>query len=96
MTLDQFMIWRFRNVEGVLDGVKTWNIDTCVFENGSTIKYDLKNETMTIDNKNTIFGKSETIPVKNCNKDKLIKDYGFVERLNNRHGLSYTPEETGV
>ena len=28
--------------------------------------------------------------------DKLIKDYGFVERLNNRHGLSYTPEETGV
>ena len=34
MSLDQFMLWRFRMIEGVLDGIKSWNMNECVFNDG--------------------------------------------------------------
>lgn len=95
MTLDQIMIWRFRNIEGVLADIKSWNMDTCEFNNGTIIKYDFKNLTITINNRNSLFGKSATLPIKDCNKDILIKEYGFIERFDNRHGLSFKQEEIG-
>lgn len=89
MTLDQFMIWRFRNIEGVLDDIQTWNMNECNFKNGSKIIYDLKTDLVTIVNNNSIFGNTTTLPLKECTKDKLIKDFGFRERILNRHNLSY-------
>lgn len=49
MSLDQFMLWRFRMLEGVLDGIKSWNLNECVFNDGSKITYDVKNELITIE-----------------------------------------------
>ena len=89
MSLDQFMIWRFRNIEGVLDDIKSWNLNTCVFKNGSTITYDLKNNLVTIDEKNTGLSiEPITISIEECTKNKLINDFGFKERFINRHEFS--------
>ena len=89
MSLDQFMIWRFRNIEGVLDDIRSWNLTNCTFKNGSTINYDLANEKVTIDSKN-INAPLEpvTLTLKECTKDKLINEFGFKERFINRHELS--------
>ena len=87
------MIWRFRNVEGVLADIKSVNMERCIFKNGSTITYNFKDETVTIDDKNSIFPKVKTIPIKECNKDVLINEFKFKERLDNRHNLSYQNKE---
>ncbi len=89
MTLDQFMIWRFRNVEGVLDDIQSWNMNECVFKNGSKILYDVKADLVTVVDNHSIFGVTRTMPIKECTKDKLIKDFSFKERFENRHSLSY-------
>ena len=51
MSLDQLMLWRFRNIEGVLDNSQSWNMVECKFEDGSTITYDYTNSMVTIDSK---------------------------------------------
>lgn len=90
MSLDQLMIWRFRNIEGVLDNVQSWNMNECKFNDGSTIIYDLKNDTVTIDSKqNTFMMKPAVIPLTACTKEELTTKYGFTERTSDRHLLSY-------
>lgn len=84
MGLDQFMLWRFRFIEGVLADVKSWNMNECVFKDGSKITYDLKNELITI----TTPKKIETMLFANVTKEKLA-EFGFRERTDNRHNCSY-------
>jgi hypothetical protein len=84
MSLDQFMLWRFRMLEGVLDGIKSWNLNECVFNDGSKITYDLKNELITINTPKKI----ETMLFANVTKEKL-SEFGFRERTDNRHNCSY-------
>lgn len=93
MGLDQFMIWRFRNVEGVLADIKSWNMNECVFADGSTISYDLKNNTVTVDSKHDITDIIDTMPLSACTKENLISKYGFRERFDNRHVLSYGKQD---
>lgn len=89
MGLDQLMIWRFRNIEGVLADVKSWNMNECIFTDGSSIKYDLKNDKVTVDSKHGIFDMSDTMTTSACTKQLLIDKYGFRERFDNRHTLSF-------
>lgn len=91
MNLDQFMLWRFRNIEGVLEGIKSWNLDTCVFSNGKTIKYDIKNDVLTIEDTTNLYTMPITLKITECTKKKLI-ELGFKERFENRHGLSFEKE----
>ena len=91
MNLDQFMLWRFKNIEGVLAGIKSWNLDTCVFNNGKTIKYDIKNDVLTIEDTTNVFTLPITLKITECTKKKLI-ELGFKERFVNRHSLSFEKE----
>lgn len=85
MSLDQFMLWRFRMIEGVLDEIKSWNLNECIFNNGSKITYDLKNELITIYTQK----KSEIMLFANVTKEKLA-EFGFKERgPETRHAASY-------
>lgn len=85
MSLDQFMLWRFRMIEGVLDEIKSWNLNECVFNNGSKITYDLKNELITIYTQK----KNEIMLFANVTKEKLA-EFGFKERgPETRHAASY-------
>lgn len=92
MNLDQFMLWRFKNIEGVLAGIKSWNLDTCVFNNGKTIKYDIKNDVLTIEDTTNVFTLPITLKITECTKKKLI-ELGFKERFENRHSLSFEKEK---
>ena len=81
MSLDQFMLWRFRMLEGVLDGIKSWNLNECVFNDGSKIT----NELITIETPK----KSEIMLFANVTKEKL-SEFGFKERgPETRHAASY-------
>ena len=91
MNLDQFMLWRFKNIEGVLAGIKSWNLDTCVFNNGKTIKYDIKNDALTIEDTTNVFTLPITLKITECTNKKLI-ELGFKERFENRHSLSFEKE----
>lgn len=93
MSLDTLMIWRFRNIEGVLADIKSWNMNECVFTDGSTISYDLKNETVTVNSKHDITDVIDTMPLSACTKQNLISKYGFRERSDNRHVLSYGKQD---
>ena len=85
MSLDQFMLWRFRMIEGVLDEIKSWNLNECIFNNGSKITYDLKNELITIYTPK----KNEIMLFANITKEKLA-EFGFKERgPETRHAASY-------
>ena len=85
MSLDQFMLWRFRMIEGVLDEIKSWNLNECVFNNGNKITYDLKNELITIYTPK----KNEIMLFANITKEKLA-EFGFKERgPETRHAASY-------
>ena len=85
MSLDQFMLWRFRMLDGVLDGIKFWNLYECVFNDGSKITYDLKNELITIETPK----KSGIMLFANVTKEKL-EEFGFKERgPETRHIASY-------
>ena len=94
MGLDQLMLWRFRNIEGVLDNIQSWNIKECKFKDGSTITYDYANNMVTIDSKNNIFAiQPVTVPLSACTKEAMISEYLFAERTTNRHNLSYGKQE---
>jgi len=94
LSLDQLMLWRFRNIEGVLDGVQSWNMNECKFKDGSTITYDTKTFNVTIDSKKSIFSMEPvTLPLSACTKETLITEYGFTERTTNRHNLSYGKQD---
>lgn len=94
MSLDKFMLWRFRNIEGVLDNIQSWNMVECKFKDGSTITYDYANDMVTIDSKKKIFAMQPvTVPLSACTKEAMISEYGFVERTTNRHSLSYCKQE---
>lgn len=85
MSLDQFMLWRFRMLEGVLDGIKSWNMNECIFNDGSKITYDVKNELITIETPK----KSDIMLFANVTKEKLA-EFGFKERgPESRHSSSY-------
>ena len=78
MSLDQFMLWRFRMFEGVLDGIKSWNLNECVFNDGSKITYDVKNELITIETpKKSIV----TRKMRNILKPSLIADQFVVTKI---------------
>lgn len=94
MGLDQMMIWRFRNIEGVLADIASWNLNECKFKDGSQIDYDYKNGNVTVTSKINIDSITETMPLSACTKRVLIDKYGFRERFNNRHNLSYGNEQT--
>lgn len=85
MGLVEFMIFRFKNIEGVLDSIKSWNITECVFDNGTRIKYDYKNGLVSII---SVLGDVIVLPIKDCTKENLINKYGFKERNTNRHHLT--------
>lgn len=93
MGLDQMMIWRFRNIEGVLADIKSWNMNECVFIDGSVISYDVKNDTVTVHSKHNITDVIDTMPLSACTKQNLISKYGFRERFDNRHSLSYGKQD---
>lgn len=94
MSLDKFMLWRFRNIEGVLDNIQSWNMAECKFKDGSTITYDYANNMVTIDSKKKIFAMQPvTVSLSACTKEAMISEYGFVERTTNRHNLSYYKQE---
>lgn len=89
MSTDQFMLWRFRTLEGILADIKSWNLNECVFENGSRILYDNTNEIITIENHNSTFPKTETMRFCELTKQKLFC-MGFKERPEiDRHTGSY-------
>lgn len=87
------MIWRFRNIEGVLADIKSWNMNECVFIDGSVISYDVKNDTVTVHSKHNITDVIDTMPLSACTKQNLISKYGFRERFDNRHSLSYGKQD---
>lgn len=84
MSPDQFMLWRFRMVEGILDNIKSWNLTECVFKDGSKITYDNKNELITIETPTD----RDIMLFSQLTKEKLFK-MGFKERTVNRHNGSY-------
>ena len=85
MSLDQFMLWRFRTLEGDLDGIKSWNLYECIFNDGSKITYDIKNELITIETQK----KSGIMLFANVTKENLA-EFGFKERgPETRHTASY-------
>jgi len=88
VTQDQFMLWRFRTTEGILDGISHYNLKECVFDNGSRFIYDNENEIIEIENHNGVFSKNETMSFRACTKAKLFS-MGFKERNYNRHSQSY-------
>lgn len=84
MTTDQFMLWRFRMLEGILDNIKSWNLNECVFNDGSKITYDTKNELITIETPTN----RDIMLFSQLTKEKLFS-MGFKERTVNRHNASY-------
>lgn len=93
MELAAFAMWRFRNAEGVMKYIKSWNLTECVMNvKGREVKleYDMKNETVTI-NTTGIFSAPVTVPFKDF--VEKMKSLGFYEErpANERHTLSYGP-----
>ena len=84
MTTDQFMLWRFRMLEGILDNIKSWNMNECLFNDGSKITYDTKNELITIETPTN----RDIMLFSQLTKEKLFS-MGFKERTVNRHNTSY-------
>lgn len=94
MNLDQLMLWRFRNIEGVLDNIQSWNMTECKFKDGSTITYNTQTGMVTVDSKKNIFAMEPiTVPLSACTKETMISEYGFTERTTNRHNLSYGKQD---
>lgn len=87
----QFALWRFRNAEGVMAGVKRWNLSECeLYINGKSIliTYDQINEEAHISNKNDPFTLPITCPFKDFVKTMTALGY-YVERpMIERHSLS--------
>lgn len=93
MGLDQMMLWRFKNIEGVLSDIVSWNMNECKFNDGSQINYDYKNGNVTVTSTISIDSTTETMPLSACTKQVLIDKFGFRERFDNRHSLSYGKQD---
>lgn len=93
MDIVNLMTWRFRNIEGVLDNIKSWDMDKCIFTTGDKISYDLKNGTVTIEKHSLFSPIVKTMKVEECTKKVLIEQFGFKERLDNRHSLSFEQKQ---
>lgn len=91
MTLDRFMIWRFKTIEGILANVKSWNVYECVFFDDKKIIYDFQKEDATI-----VFSATDrkTFKFKELTIEKL-KELGFAERTEDRHESSRKPYNEG-
>lgn len=94
MDQTQFMIWRFRNAEGILDYIKKWDLNTCTLNNNKTeivIFYNSSDETIKIKPNDPY-----SLPI-TCNfsefKETLTKLGFYKERTVNRHTMSYTNTE---
>lgn len=97
MDITQFAVWRFRNAEGVMKYVKSWNNTECVLDiKGKIIKiaYNLKNETISIQDSVSPF--AMPIVVKFDEFVPTMKKLGYYELRpdTERHSLSYPPENT--
>lgn len=95
MDVTQFAIWRFRNAEGVMKYIKSWNSTECVLNvKGKTVKitYNLKDETISIMDKLSPF--AVPIVVKFDEFVKTMKSLGYYEErpASERHSLSYQQE----
>lgn len=88
----QFALWRFKNSEGVIQGVKKWDLNSCLLSINNKnfiIKYDYQKEEATISNCDDEF----TIPITCSFNDfvdtlKSLNIYFERPRIE-RHSLSY-------
>lgn len=90
MGLVDFALWRFKNAEGVMSYVKSWNMNECVLDvNGKLvhITYQPDKEIATI-KEDDIFGLPIEVPFKKF-QATLTKLGYFKERTENRHMSSY-------
>jgi hypothetical protein len=91
MGLVDFALWRFRNAEGVMSYVKSWNMTECVLDvNGKIVKitYHPDEETATIQD-NDIYSMPVETSFKNF-KDTLTRLGYYKERpIETRHMCSY-------
>ena len=92
----EFAIWRFKNAEGVMDYVKTWNLTECVMDvKGKCVKlvYDVAAETVTISEPNSLFGKTTVVPFTDF--VETMKKLGYYKPRDRkfRHYLSLPHEE---
>jgi hypothetical protein len=91
MNLTDFAIWRFRNAEGVMDYVESWNATECRLNvNGKHIKitYDIEHEIATISNLDNEFMFDTKVSFKDFVSTLTSLGY-YKERTVNRHSLSY-------
>ena len=91
MGLTEFAVWRFRNAEGVMDYVQSWNATECILNvNGTRIKitYDYVNEVATISNLNDTLMFDTQVSFKDFVSTLTNMGY-YKERTYNRHSLSY-------
>lgn len=89
MTIDQYMLWRFKTIDGVLDNIKSFNFEETKFSNGIKFRYEYNSEFVEITS-DSVFKKDELIPFKDLTKEKL-KLLGLNERTYNRHENSKIP-----
>lgn len=91
MCLTEFAVWRFRNAEGVMDYVQSWNATECILNvNNVHIKivYDYTNEIAKVSNLDDSLMFDTAIPFKDFVSTLTAMGY-YKERTVNRHALSY-------
>ena len=81
MNVDQFAIWKFKNIEGWIDCNGYDFQTTKIVKDGKTylVKYDLQKDTATISCDNDIFFFPKTVPFKDL-KEELKKNHLWQER----------------
>lgn len=90
----QFAMWRFRNAEGVMDYVQSWNSTECILNvKGKIIKITYNPATEDV----TISENVYSLPI-NCKFSDFVNTMTklgyYKERTVNRHSLSYkVPKE---
>lgn len=93
MTTDQYMVWRFRFTDGILDGIKSFNTYETVFEDGSKFEYNPTEEIVKIKMPpKSLFSLDTEISFsfKEFTREKIFS-LGFKERKYNRHSCSEGP-----
>ncbi len=91
MNLTEFAIWRFRNAEGVMDYVQSWNATECILNVNNVhikIAYDYVNEIAQVSNLDDPLIFDTVIPFKDFVNTLTTMGY-YRERTVNRHALSY-------
>lgn len=89
-----FAMWKFKTIEGVMEGVQSGDVCSTHFDNGrvkAEFTYSPSAERM------VVLVKGETTPLIECSfrdaVNELKKHKLYVERTKNRHGNSYLPYE---